>query len=246
MKSPRAFLFFSVETQTRRRALVMAYYGFFAAISVAMILWRGPSSLNKLLQFAVICALFLGGMTAAGPVRLFSPWQRKFADGSAIGVDANRPHPYLPGIPLIDAKRLRVDEHDLHARDRAHYLAYAALRWAVVLFALFAPLGFYVAGPNAFARLLLLLCFPFCVLFLSLPQAIILWTEPDLEPDPSNSGTKHLAPQVSGQVILMRVPVLRRPSACRASTREDLESDQSRPSSRSNRAINIAESNGWG
>jgi hypothetical protein len=183
MKSPRAFLFFTIETQSRRRAVVVAYYGFFIALSVAVVLWRGPSYLDKLLQFAVICALFLGGITAAGPVRLFSQWQRKFADGSVYGIDGNRPHPWLAGRRTVDVDRLRVDEHDLHTRDRAHYLAYAILRWAVVLFSLFAPLVIYAAGPDAFARLLSLLCFPFCVLFLSLPQAIILWTEPDLEPD---------------------------------------------------------------
>ncbi|HEY6446241.1 MAG TPA: hypothetical protein VIY53_07275 [Acidobacteriaceae bacterium] len=181
MKSPRAFLFFSVETQSRRRGLVVAYYGFFAALSVAMVLWRGPSSLDKLLQFAVICALFLGGITAAGPVRLFSPWQRKFADGSAYGIDPRRLRA-ATGRP----SQLRVDEHDLHARDLAHYKAYAAIRGAIVLFALFAPLMISTAGPGVFARLVSLLCFPFCVLFLSLPQAIILWTEPDQEPDPED------------------------------------------------------------
>jgi hypothetical protein len=184
------FFFFSLETQSRRRALVIAFYGFFAALTIGVLLWRGPSSLNKLLQLAVTCTMFLGGITAFGPVRPFSRWHRRIPGGSTQSFVANRPHPWLAGRRLYDLDALRFDEHDMAMRDRAHYLAYAAMRWPILVSAMLVPAMIYTAGIAAFARLLLLLCFPFCVLFLSLPQAIILWTEPDLEPDPEDPGSQ--------------------------------------------------------
>lgn len=190
MKSPRAFLFFSMETQSRRRALVVAWYGFYAALFTAILCFWGIGYSARLLQLVATSAIFLGGISSSGPVRLFSRWQRKFADGTVYGINPNRPHPYLHGRRIVDMDRLRVDEDDIATRDRAHYLAYAALRWAVLLFSLFAPLLFILIGPDSFVRLLLVLCFPFCVLFFSLPQAIILWTEPDLEPDPEDPGSQ--------------------------------------------------------
>jgi hypothetical protein len=178
MKRRRAFLFFAVETQSQRRSLVIAYYAVFAMLCLIMAALRGTHGLVLLLQLTAMAAFFLGGIAAGGPVRLFSQWQRKFADGSIYGIDPRRMR--ANGA----ASRLRVDEQDVYTRDRAHYLAYAAMRWALILFALFGPLVAYEIGISAFGRLLVVLCVPFCVLFLSLPQAIILWNEPDLEADP--------------------------------------------------------------
>jgi|HubBroStandDraft_4_1064222.scaffolds.fasta_scaffold27458_3 hypothetical protein len=178
MKRRHAFLFFSVETQSHRRSLVIAYYAVFAMLCLIMATLRGTHGLVLLLQLTAMAAFYLGGTSAKGPVRLFSHWQRKFVDGSIYGIDPRRMR--ANGA----ASRLRVDEQDLYTRDRAHYLAYAATRWAVILFALFGPLVVYEIGISAFGRLLVVLCVPFCVLFLSLPQAIILWNEPDLEADP--------------------------------------------------------------
>lgn len=183
--SRRFLLFIPVETQRSRRILVVAYYLVFAAFGTLLVWFRGPAKYDRLLPMTFYWATMLGGLTFSGPVRVFSQWQRRFKDGSAWGIDANRPHPYLKGRPLIDIDRLeRLDEHDLAVRDRAHYLAYSALRWPAILAALFGGIYLFDAKPEQLAHVLLIASVPVAALFFSLPQAIILWTEPDLEPDP--------------------------------------------------------------
>lgn len=85
--------------------------------------------------------------------------------------------------------RSRGDERETHRRDHAHYLAYRALTYVV--------LGAFLAGsfrgPNTLRTLnaaavrvgmvqwpqvLLMAVF---LLYISLPQAILLWTEPDMD-----------------------------------------------------------------
>jgi hypothetical protein len=190
MKTTRRLLIFiPVETQRSRRAVVVGYYIFFIALAILFLWFRGPAKYALLLPLTYLCAAMLGGLTVSGPVRLFSQWQRKFKDGSAWGIDANRPHPYLKGRPLIRPIE-PLDEHDIATRDRAHYLAYSALRWPAIVAALCSPLFLLDATPAQVARLLLIVSVPVAVLFFSLPQAIILWTEPDLDPDPADSASQ--------------------------------------------------------
>lgn len=128
-------------------------------------------------------ATMLGGITFSGPVRIFSQWQRQYvADGRDR---SSQPIGIRPG----DAKRTnavaidRLDEHDIAARDRAHYLAYSALRWPAILAALFGGLFLMDANPAQLGHILVIASVPFAALFFSLPQAILLWTEPDLDPE---------------------------------------------------------------
>jgi hypothetical protein len=187
MKSQRKFLLFiSMETRRRRRALVIGYYLFFVALCVLLVAVRGPAKYDRLLPLSFYLASMLGGITFSGPVRLFSQWQRRFKDGSAWGIDANRPHPYLSGRLTIDIDHLRLDEHDIAARDRAHYLAYSALRWPAIAAALLGGIFLMDASPEKVAHALLIASVPVAALFFSLPQAILLWSEPDMEPDPED------------------------------------------------------------
>jgi hypothetical protein len=85
--------------------------------------------------------------------------------------------------------RTRGDEREMHRRDRAHYLAYRFLANGFVA-ALFAC---YFRGPNPITPHLplalrdLLIQLPSTILwatgilYFTLPQAILLWTEPDME-----------------------------------------------------------------
>jgi hypothetical protein len=89
--------------------------------------------------------------------------------------------------------RARGDERETHRRDHAHFRAYYFLGYGLIA-ALFAG---YFKGPNPITPLLppalqqFLLQLPYIVLvatgmlYLTLPQAILLWTEPDMEPDAS-------------------------------------------------------------
>ena len=85
--------------------------------------------------------------------------------------------------------RARGDEREIHRRDHAHYLAYHFLGWAL-FGALFAG---NFRGLISIAPLLplalraLLLQLPYFLLlatfflYATLPQAVLLWTEPDME-----------------------------------------------------------------
>ena len=68
-------------------------------------------------------------------------------------------------------------------RDRAHYLAYSALRWPAIVAALLGGIFLMDASPEKVAHVLLIASVPVAALFFSLPQAILLWTEPDMEPE---------------------------------------------------------------
>lgn len=189
MRATRRFLFLiPVETRRSRRAVVVGYYGFFTAFAILLLWLRGPEKYDRLLPLAYYFAVMLGGLAFSGPVKLFSEWQRKFRNGSVWGIDPNRPHPYLPGQPMIATDRL--DEQDIATRDRAHYLAYSALRWPAIAAALFSPLFLLDATPAQVGRILFLISVPLAVVFFSLPQAIILWQEPDIEPDPEQHPTQ--------------------------------------------------------
>jgi hypothetical protein len=85
--------------------------------------------------------------------------------------------------------RARGDEREMYRRDHAHYLAYYVVGMSLIG-AIFA--GSF-RGPNPITPLLPLALRAFLVqlpqvllwatffLYLTLPQAILLWTEPDIE-----------------------------------------------------------------
>ena len=179
-----------MSARSRRRALVVLMYLAFAVLLA--ILWN----LTHLLQtgawviWAVIaaCRLFLGGYYSGGLVKRFNgkaPRQSEVAPTLL----ALRLRVYQP-ILSTDEVSYRNDERELTQRDRAHYTAYLTLGAAVLL-----PM--FVASLRTSGRdgkdLLDLLAIPSAefyygltmigvVLFFTLPQAILLWTEPDMEP----------------------------------------------------------------
>lgn len=85
--------------------------------------------------------------------------------------------------------RASGDEREMHRRDHAHFRAYWLLRYGLVA-VLFAG---YFANPNPITPLLplalrafltklpLILFVTTGILYITLPQAILLWTEPDME-----------------------------------------------------------------
>ncbi len=192
MKNPRRFLFFiPVETQSNRRAVVIGYYLALIAFAIMLLWQRGPDKYGRLLPLTYFWAVMLGGFISSGPVRPFSRWQRKFKDGSFWGIKPGQTHSWLSGRAVIRIGHIdRLDEHDIAARDRAHYLAYSALRWAAIAAVILGPLFLIDAPPQQLAHILYLLSVPVAALFFSLPQAILLWTEPDLGTDTQDPGTQ--------------------------------------------------------
>jgi hypothetical protein len=85
--------------------------------------------------------------------------------------------PFGDCSPLGSAMGWLNDERDLHRRDRAHFYAYRFVL-AILLF------GWVLAGkPFQDPRASQILMLGGIVLGLTLPQALLLWIEPDMEFD---------------------------------------------------------------
>lgn len=184
----KRFLFFiPIRNRRSRRILVIGYYLFFVVFAALFVWQKGLDDYDRLLPFAYLCAPLLGGLIAGGPVRLFSQWQRKAVGGAErFTAPAQSLSGYAGSRPAVD----RLDEHDIARRDRAHYVAYSALRWPAIAAALFSLMFLMDSTPQKVAHILLVLSVPVAVLFFSLPQTILLRTEPDLDPDPVDSGSQ--------------------------------------------------------
>jgi hypothetical protein len=171
-----------METQRRRRALVVGYYLVFLAYAIFLIWMRGPEKYPRLLPLSAFMVILFGGLGAAGPIRPFSKRLYEAQTGQDDG----------PPLTLLGSRPAKshyvVDERDDQMRDRAHYLAYSILRWPLILVLIFSELWIMDAKPEQVAHWLLILSVPLAVIFLSLPQAILLWTEPDIEPDEHELG----------------------------------------------------------
>jgi hypothetical protein len=144
---------FSVATRSRRRVLVVLMYFVAATLVLA---WTGG-----LMQFT---PCFLA----------FSAWMIVFR--LIFGGD--------PNGGLTEPSE-RNDEREMVRRDHAHYVAYRFMS-SVLVAALFCA-WFNGSNPATPAVRSFLQHLPYGVLFagivlyFTLPQAILLWTEPDLE-----------------------------------------------------------------
>ncbi len=167
------FLGISLRTTAHRRALVLAYYALLLAI-LGIFLWKQRFIAGGIFIQTLTLGGFFGGIRAGGVIK---PYSDSIPDPTSSGVQQLN----LNGV--FPQQRVRLlDERELHARDRAHYIAYRILRWTVCLAGAaivcgmsFAP-GFLMKNsPN--------LLWALVVFVLSLPQSVILWTEPEPLPD---------------------------------------------------------------
>lgn len=147
------------ESQARRRWLVAFFYVVVAALGFAPF----SSQVNALTGWIVI-----------GCVLLFAALFLVFS--------------WIAGDP-----RIRGDEREMHRRDHAHYLAYRILLYGLlavfICYFVAIPAVHYLQGSNSrFLPVLLrgslrqvFFLIAVWAVFGSLPQAVLLWTEPDME-----------------------------------------------------------------
>ena len=83
-----------------------------------------------------------------------------------------------------------LDERELHERNLAHYKAYRLLRWLICGITMICIYG-TAFTPNFLLNNSLTLLWGITILVLSLPQSVILWTEPEPLPE----GELALVPQ---------------------------------------------------
>jgi hypothetical protein len=172
--------------RNRRRTLVIAIYAALAALMATLWFfnhWRG-TGVYVFWAAMLVCRLFLGGYYSGGLVKPFSGKAPK---------RSSKPPPLLllklrvyQPVLAADEPAYRNDERELHQRDHAHYLAYQALGVAVIVPWLLASLR--IIHPASFTwsamsadEMYYGFLMAALTLFLTLPQAILLWTEPDME-----------------------------------------------------------------
>jgi hypothetical protein len=172
--------------QTRRRALVVGIYTFLGALIVGLWFadqWRATGT-YVFWAAMLACRLFLGGYYSGGLVKPFTGKGPKQYD---------TPPPLLMlklrlYQPVLDDpdRRFRNDERELKQRDRSHYQAYQAVGMGVVVAWFAAYMGMLKPAwlrwiPMTPFQLFYALMLVTLMLFLTLPQCILLWTEPDME-----------------------------------------------------------------
>ncbi len=174
--------------RARRRLLVVLIYAVLAALLIGLWFvdhWRVTGT--YLFWAALLaCRLFLGGQYSYGLVKPFTgKGPRRAAMPPPLLLLKLRL--YQP-VPSPEDGIFRNDERELQQRDRVHYQAYQVLGIAVVLAWFVSYMGMLRPAlltwiPLSPYQMFYGLMLVTLMLFLTLPQCILLWTEPDMESD---------------------------------------------------------------
>jgi hypothetical protein len=146
----------------------MVYYGILG-LMLAVLLWKQRFLPSAVLIQTFTLGGFFGGIRGGGVIK---PYSEQTPVPGQSGVQQLN----LSGISHFDMPQM-LDERERHERDHAHYTAYRILRWSICGLAL-ACFGGIALAPEFFANNAPNLLWGLCVYVLSLPQAVILWTEP--------------------------------------------------------------------
>jgi hypothetical protein len=169
--------------RVRRRMLVGLIYFMLAILMVCLWLldrWRA-SGFFIFYATWLVNQWFLGGYYFGGLIKPFNgKGPRRRADPPPFQILTL--HEYQP---MPAKNEYRNDERELHQRDRAHYLAYQSMFFILSGFYLLVMLSgdfrFLARRPLLAYELFYGLVLVAIVIVNTLPQAILLWTEPDME-----------------------------------------------------------------
>lgn len=177
----------------RRTLVVLIYAALFAAMAGLCFVdrWR-VTGVYMIFATILVNRLLLGGYNFGGLIKPFSgkaPHRRIDPPPFlALGLRLYRPEP--------EENEYRNDERELQQRDHAHYIAYQGL--AVGLAAMWLLADWQANAPRLLAWLpgsaavyLYGFVLGLVVVSQTLPQAVLLWTEPDMaEPDRMEFGAE--------------------------------------------------------
>jgi hypothetical protein len=178
-------------SRRRRRGLVaLVYAGLAASMAGFWFLdrWSGLSIILLFCLAKMANSIFFGGIGFGGLVRPFvnRPTLRMPAPAVRLLRWGLRP------ASKLNQSELRNDEREVHQRDHAHYRAYRvliagiSLLWILAIGILLGPRPYPESfGPIPAHLFLFGLVMVLLVVSLTLPQAILLWTEPDMEAEAS-------------------------------------------------------------
>ena len=170
--------------RSNRRTLVVLIYVGLAALMGGLWMVDGWRTTGVYLLFATLLVnrLFLGGYVPGGLIKPFNGKAPRRSDA---------PPPFLMLAlriyqPPPEETEFRSDERELRQRDRVHYEAYQAISvalpviWVLASWKLNAP-RLLAWVPVSADAMLYGLVLAVIVVSLTLPQVILLWTEPDME-----------------------------------------------------------------
>jgi len=167
----------------RRKLVVLTYLGL--VIVCGFTLWAAhsqPSVYYWVLYAAFVVASFVFG--GYGRYGLVKPFANKPPRPEPPMVDLVKLHLQPEALFAADTSTWKNDERELSRRDLAHYRAYQPLTLVPMVLLL---LSSWALRPPHWASAAILLQLIFAVsmfgtvLVVTLPSAIILWTEPDME-----------------------------------------------------------------
>jgi hypothetical protein len=179
---------FSMASRSRRRRLVIIFYGTLAALLLKSWLMGSRTGGGFItIEFVLLVGPILGGRFAGigvltgtrGLVEPFSAGKSlKYPDSATILKPSTLLHP----IEDLDPQ-LRIDERAQRRRDNAHFISHGFLETIIAAaflteFVSYSPIDLAPAVANRVAYCLLQIGY---ISSMTLPQAILLWTEPDLE-----------------------------------------------------------------
>jgi hypothetical protein len=169
--------------RAHRRTLVVLIYSMMAILLAGLWFvdrWR-TSGIYLILATMLVNRWFLGGYHFGGLIKPFS------SKGPLHRNPVFPPPPFLKlTLQEYSPEPYHNDERELHQRDRAHYQAYQIITNSLVCFYMLAGwwgifLQFLTRRPLLANELLCGLALVAMVSALTLPQAILLWREPDIE-----------------------------------------------------------------
>lgn len=180
----------SMERQSTRRKLVVLVYAALAALCATSIVFARTEPLiySWTLYAMMGVSIFIFG--GQGRYGLIKPFPNKPPRPEPLMVDVVRLQlaPMTAGTP--DDSSWKNDERELSRRDRAHYQAYSAVGLCLLAMLLLAALGLQTAlgsrhlqwlSVTVLLQMIFGIALAGSVLMVTLPSAIILWTEPDID-----------------------------------------------------------------
>jgi hypothetical protein len=187
MLANRTIMGISMNRRHNRRWLVMAMY-LLLAVLFATVVYRHDWLLFLFFPVVLVVNPLLFGE--------FLFWGKKYG-GLVKPFHSDREQPN--------------DERELAARDRAHYRAYG---WVLISFFLILLIGGdwfperprYNMSPAQFLYLIQSLVWGAWTLAMTLPQAILLWTEPDIESEKEEMAMSNPPKTEIDSKLSLRIP----------------------------------------
>jgi hypothetical protein len=170
LKTP-AFLSFSMVRRNNRRLLVATTYATLMVLMAAYILLLPSKALLNAITMGFILAY--NGVSRA----MFGRLVKQTVLPEIHGGELISLRLAAPGRPRRSEDDL--DEREVTVRNAAHFEAYCALALYSIALWVASPF-FFSLRPSMGVRGFMLLALPLLVMALTLPQAVVLWTEPDV------------------------------------------------------------------